>query len=73
MNPFSEFWNAISAQYPFPPYNGEWQKENNWYSATFWPQESVDYDALLEYRDFDMRIWTRRFLQSIRKPSGCLV
>ena len=49
MNPFTEFWQAITAKYPFPPYNEDWQTENEWYSTTFWPQENVDYNALLEY------------------------
>ena len=49
MNPFTEFWQAITAKYQFPPYNEDWQKENEWYSTTFWPQENIDYDALLEY------------------------
>ena len=49
MNPITEFWHAISAKYPSPPYNEDWKKDYEWWSSEFLPHTDVDYDNLLEY------------------------
>ena len=45
MNVFTEFCEAISATYPFPPYGQDWREQNEWYSKSFRPHENVDYDS----------------------------